>query len=38
MPRFAMTPEDLIRVRHMVDAVREALTFAQAVKCRSFHH
>lgn len=24
-----MTPEDLIRVRHMVDAVREALAFAQ---------
>lgn len=33
-----MTPEDLIRVRHMVDAVREALSFAQGKSRTEIEH
>lgn len=33
-----MTPEDLIRVRHMVDAVREALVFAQGKSRTELEH
>lgn len=33
-----MTPEDLIRVRHMVDAVREALTFTHGKSRTELDH